>query len=269
MWRTGVLSHNTGNHIYANGWLHHLHFWANVRCLRKVTSDDGWRTLQNTCAFVVFVVVCFVMSRFEWNRCSCAVHSTLGNACTYKVSGCVLGPKGKLSGVSRFQVLEAPDTNLLMWATKTCCCILIHYGAFCGILLQCILCHSVSFCVILVHSHAFLCTFMYSTAFCHILIYSITFATFLCILLQRILTHSNAVSWILLHYIAFSYILLHSARFCHLLVFCPISVDSFAFCWILLQCILMHSSVFCCEEGVRQSSTLQDTLSGSYRGAQE
>lgn len=169
MWRTGVLSHNTGNHIYANGWLHHLHFWANVRCLRKVTSDAGWRTLQNTCAFVVFVVVCFVMSRFEWNRCSCAVHSTLENACTYKVSGCVLGPKGKLSGVSRFQVLEAPDTNLLMWATKTCCCILIHYGAFCGILLQCILCHSVSFWCILMHSCAPSCILLRFVIFLSIL----------------------------------------------------------------------------------------------------
>ena len=61
-----------------------------------------------------FVVVCCVMSRFEWNRCSCAVHSTLENACTYKVSGCVLGPKGELSGVSRFQVLDRFLTQIYL-----------------------------------------------------------------------------------------------------------------------------------------------------------
>ena len=153
MWRPGVLSHNTGNHIYANGWLHDPHFWANVRSFRKATSDAGWRTLHNTCAFVVFVVVCCVMS---------AVHSTLENACTYKVSGCVLGPKGKLSGVSRFQVLDKFLTQIYLCGPQKHAAafwyIMVHSAAFCSNAF-------VSFYVILVNSHAFLCTFMYSTAF--------------------------------------------------------------------------------------------------------
>ena len=188
MWRTGVLSHNICQRMTAPP-----PFLSKCTLFEK--SHFGWwlkNIAKHLCIRVVFVVVCFVVSRFERNRCSCAVHSTLENACTYKVSGCVLGPKGKLSGVSRFQVLEAPDTNLLMWATKTCCCILIHYGAFCGILLQCILCHSVSFWCILMHSCAPSCILLLCNAFYYVLSYSYLFFHICNILVHSAATHSNA-----------------------------------------------------------------------------
>ena len=139
------------------------------RCTLFEKSHFGWwlkNIAKHLCIRVVFVVVCFVMSRFEWNRCSCADHSTLENTCTFKVSGCVLGSKGKLSGVSRFQVLDRFLTQIYVCATETCCCILIHYGAFCCDAFCVILRHSGAFSCILAHLYVFYCILVHSNAFC-------------------------------------------------------------------------------------------------------